>query len=289
MTYHIIRIVNDSPWAVVLTNPVTDRDTHIVPASYGDPAIAGRLVPANPPKIETIKDNTIAYPAALKRALNIYTFKNNWCFWDNGVEGVNTLIGAGENDAKILLNLPPKVTDLELAVSPEGVPSFRTPSPDQCTLDLTIQRQVRLAWCWAATAASISNYYEKTQDWTPCKVACKVLGRTDCCEFFAGAGCDQRLDFAEALQAMGHWRASSGGLSFLGVQEEIDFGHPILVALEGDFGGHGVVITGYNNFNPKKPTIEVQDPQDGSKTAYDFANFPSNHGSYKWKATCKTQ
>jgi hypothetical protein len=292
MVYTIVRIVNNSPKAAVFTNPVRGRDRHVVPAvptNVEQDPDANIVVPDPPVQIEVIKNPT-TYPTALEKALNIYTLKNNWCFWDSGVKGANDLIGAGEGEDKSLLHLPANTTKLELVVSAHGVPSFRAPSDYQRFLiNFKIQAQVRLNWCWAAAAASIANYYEKNETWTPCKVANLVLGRTDCCGV-SGVQCDKSVEFFEALKTMGHLEdAPRSGLSFSDVKKEIDKGRPILAALKG-LAGHGVVITGYNNFNPKTRTIEVQDPSGGSKIVCDFKKFPGSYGrGYTWVATCRTK
>lgn len=75
MVYTIVRIVNNSPKTAVLTNPVRDKERHVVPAvprtTVEDPD-NNIVVPDPPVKIGVIKNNYITYPAALKEALNIY-------------------------------------------------------------------------------------------------------------------------------------------------------------------------------------------------------------------------
>ena len=116
-----------------------------------------------------------------------------------------------------------------------------------------------------------------------------VLGRKDCCGV-DGVQCDKSVEFHQALEKMGHLEDAPGsGLSFIGVKQEIDQLRPVLAALKG-LAGHGVVITGYDNFNPKKRTIEVQDPSGGSKMVCDFNTFPGTYGAgYTWVATCRTK
>jgi hypothetical protein len=278
--------------AAVLTNPLRNQDRVVVTAFNEIAENPGIVVPDSPVKIEIIKDNRATYPVALTKALNIYTLKNNYCFWDNGDKGANVLIGAGEGENKVLLRLPPNTTKLELVVSKEGDPSFTTPSEDKRSLDFKILAQGRLFWCWAATSASIADYYEKGQTWTPCKVANRVLGRTDCCGV-GGVNCDKAIEFTKALETMGHWeKTGSSGLTLSGIKAQIDQGRPILAGLAGLKGlpGHGVVITGYDNSNPKKATIEVQDSEDASKTICDFDTFPRAYGlGYTWVVTCYTK
>jgi hypothetical protein len=91
-------------------------------------------------------------------------------------------------------------------------------------------------------------------------VADEVFNRKDCCGVLSGAQCDHGAEFFKALEMMGHLEnAPRSRLPFSDVKKEIDNGRPILAALSG-LAGHGVVITGYDNFDPKTRTIEVQDP-----------------------------
>jgi hypothetical protein len=293
MVYTITKIVNNSPKAIVLTNPLREQDRHVVPADVLDPNEQPNIVVLDPPvKIEIIKDPT-TYPTALKKALNIYTMKNNWCFWDSGVKDANVLIGAGEGEDKTLLGLPGGATKLELVVSKDGAPSFTTPSEDKRSLNFKILSQgIRVNWCWAAAGASIANYYEKEETWTPCKVANLVFGREDCCGA-SGVECDKALECSVALKALKHLAGTgSSGLSISGIKKQIDADRPIFAGLVGWKGlaGHGVVITGYNNTDPKKPTIEVQDPDGGSKTVCNLDGFPQSYGiGYTWGVTCYTE
>lgn len=187
--------------------------------------------------------------------------------------------------------MPANTTKLELVVSEFGVPSFRAPSDyERFLINFKIQAQRRLNWCWAAATASIVKYYEKNESWTPCKVADEVFNRKDCCGVLSGAQCDHGAEFFKALEMMGHLEnAPRSRLPFSDVKKEIDNGRPILAALSG-LAGHGVVITGYDNFDPKTRTIEVQDPSGGSKMVCDFNTFPVSYGrGYTWVATCRTK
>lgn len=87
MTYHISKIINNSPKSAVITNPAphTEAGWHdsrlVLPGSY---------IPARPIEVNFIRQSgTISYEIAAKTALNIYTLKNNWCFWDNGNSALN--------------------------------------------------------------------------------------------------------------------------------------------------------------------------------------------------------
>ena len=80
MPFHIYQFSNLSPKSVLLTNPASPRDTHLLPGR-------GFMEPEYPPLINFLKASEITldrYDLLLKKALNIYTGTHNWCFWDFG-------------------------------------------------------------------------------------------------------------------------------------------------------------------------------------------------------------
>ena len=80
MSFHIYQFSNLSPKSVLLTNPASPRDTHLLP-------MREFMEPEYPPLINFLKASEITldrYDLLLKKALNIYTGTNNWCFWDFG-------------------------------------------------------------------------------------------------------------------------------------------------------------------------------------------------------------
>jgi Papain-like cysteine protease AvrRpt2 len=277
MVYHITKIVNNSPKTAVLTNPVAARDRHVVTKHSW-------TIPPHPPKIEIIKDSNVTYPTAMKKTLNIYTGKNNWCFWDNGVSGSGSgLIGIGEGGDRFLFPTPPNTPKLVLNVSNDGTPSFS--AEDQRYLPIKVETQERINWCWAAAAVSISNYYTNTQKWRQCELANLTFNRKDCC---SGLRCNSQSSFWGALERTGN--ASSlvqGPIALDQIIWAIDRGEPIAVVLTSGIGNHGVIITGYNNHDPKRPTIKVQDPDPvGWTVICDFNTFPKSFSlRYGWGET----
>jgi hypothetical protein len=281
MVYHITKIVNNSSKTIVLTNPVAQRDRHVVTKNSW-------TIPPHPPKIEIIKDNTVSYPTALKKALNIYTSKNNWCFWDNGAAG---LLGIGDNGDPLKFPTPPNVTRVVLKISEDGVPSFRPESDDQCFLKFKIEEQQRMSWCWAATTTSIANFYlgENTKDpWKQCELANHFFNQTTCC---AASNCDKAWKPWDALVYTRNDREIIGGpTTFKRIMESINDGQPISIALSAWPVGHGVVITGYNNFNPDRPTVEIRDPDGSNRAVCDFNTFPKSYSiRYGWAQTYLTE
>jgi hypothetical protein len=115
MAYHIKKIFNYSPKSVVLTNPKALRDRHLVTKGT-------TLLLEHPPLVESIKESDVPYETAVTKALNIYTMKNNWCFWDNGSS--TALFRLGEGEASYTTFVTDSPTDLKLTVDYDGTPSF---------------------------------------------------------------------------------------------------------------------------------------------------------------------
>jgi hypothetical protein len=115
MAYHIAQIVNDSPKSVLLTNPKALRDRHLVTKNSS-------LRLEYPPLIESIREKTVFYETAVTKTLNIYTTKNNWCFWDNGSNTALLLLGEGGEMHVTLVT--DSFTDLKLIVDYDGIPTF---------------------------------------------------------------------------------------------------------------------------------------------------------------------
>src|SRR6185503_9179094 len=67
------------------------------------------------------------------------------------------------------------------------------------TLPFDVQDQQGDFWCWAATSASISLFYNKNSSWTQCKIACTALKRVDCCPAVRRGPCDKTFFLDEAL------------------------------------------------------------------------------------------
>jgi hypothetical protein len=89
MSFHIDEFSNLSPKSVLLTNPVAPRDTHLLP-------VGRSMKPEYAPLINFIKTSEIElnrYDELLAKALNIYTWTNNWCFWDFGEKNRLHLLG----------------------------------------------------------------------------------------------------------------------------------------------------------------------------------------------------
>ena len=284
MDYHITKIVNNSPRSVVLTNPAAPRDRHFLAANSS-------VVPANSPKVNFIADDSVPYAVAVKTALNVYTIKDNWCFWDDG--GSDHLMALGEAEGHVKLFTKDNSTKLELVIDGYGIPGLQT---SEVILPLKMESQtkdgLRLNWCWAAATVSIANYYIENYHptkprWRQCELANKAFSETECCKFL---NCDRPWQGNEALRETGNLAdAFEAQINFQRVMEQIDEGRPISVALAGSGTGHNVVITGYNIKNPNKPTVRIQDPDPfGGTSILDFAAFCDSYEGWTWKQTYLT-
>jgi hypothetical protein len=288
MVYHITKIVNNSPTSVVLTNPVAGRDRHLI-------AKNSLLAPPYPPKVEYLNEAIVSYETVMGKALNIYTAKNNWCFWDNGSS--DHLVGLGEGEGS-LKTFPIKVhpnmgaPKLELTIDESGMPSF---SHSRHFLPLKVESQwkdgLRWYWCWAAVTVSIANYYDKKRNLKQCELANAAFFRPDCCK---SLNCDSPLTAQKALELAGIQRESrEGKASFEEIMTEIDLGRPISIVLQVWPGAHNVVISGYDNDDPDNPLIMVLNPDPLiNNLIYFYKEFPESYGTlrnYTWEETHFTQ
>jgi hypothetical protein len=115
MAYHIAQIVNASPKSVLLTKPKALRDRHLVTKNSS-------LRLEYPALVESIRQKTIFYETAVTKTLNMYTMKNNWCFWDNGSNTALLLLGEGGEMHVTLVT--DSFTNLKLIVDYDGIPTF---------------------------------------------------------------------------------------------------------------------------------------------------------------------
>ena len=150
-------------------------------------------------------------------------------------------------------------------------------------LTFTMQDQQQTEWCWAATAASVSAYYNVAKVWTQCEVASQCLGM-DCCiiplpppppPYWAGNRM-YTLDFA--LNVIQHLASGPTGdvLTFSSITDEIKGGRPVCCHIS---WGHFNVIVGY--YDDSNQDIVVRDPLHGEQTL-PYAMFVSSYYGGAW-------
>lgn len=112
MAYHITLIANNSKSSVAITNPAATRDAKLVGPST-------QYSPERPILVNKIDGNP-NYLQAIDTAVNIYTNKDNYCFWDNTNSAVN---GMGQSTGAIA-PYNASAGDLQIVVNADGTLTF---------------------------------------------------------------------------------------------------------------------------------------------------------------------
>lgn len=145
------------------------------------------------------------------------------------------------------------------------------------------------SWCWAATTASVAQFYNAGSEWTQCLIATKSLG-SQCCPGppASGSDCDKELALEVPLQVTGNLAGAPilSALAFPDIVNEITNGRPVCchIAWDPDHGHYNVIV-GYDS---DKGDVDVRDPLYGDSTLpYDeFAK--RYHGDGVWDRTYLT-
>jgi hypothetical protein len=111
MAYHITLVANNSDSSIAITNPANENDSRLVGPNTN-------YKPNRPILINKMSGNP-TYSGAISVANNIYTFADNFCFWDNEHDAVN---GIGEKGGTILFNST--AGDLTITIKADGTLSF---------------------------------------------------------------------------------------------------------------------------------------------------------------------
>jgi hypothetical protein len=144
-----------------------------------------------------------------------------------------------------------------------------------------MQHQQQTNWCWAATSASVSAFFNPSTSWTQCKVVNAELGRSDCCTNGSGSNCNKSWYLDKALTRTGNLQSwSSGAGSMANVSGEIDNGRPLCARIGwSGGGGHFVAIDGYNS---DLDMVAIDDPWYGASDVT-LATFKTAYkGSGSW-------
>ena len=172
---------------------------------------------------------------------------------------------------------------LDVPAVPAAAPAENAPAYG-VILPFTMQVQQQTEWCWAATAASVSAYYNAAPVLTQCQVASECLGGLECCitplpppppPYWEG-NCSFALD--AALSVVKHLAAGPTGavLPFASIMSEINGQRPVCCHIS---CGHFNAIVGYHNDSTQD--IVVRDPLHGEQTL-PYAMFVSNYNGSAW-------
>ena len=193
-----------------------------------------------------------------------------------GTKTIGTTGGQKTTETRALLAARRADGDLGLFAIGSARDDVLPDVPAWASLDFKMQHQLESKWCWAATSTSVTLFYDPASDWTQCKLANKVKGRSDCCGSGASGPCNKGDSSSTALTVTGHFsRAEWGPAGYDNVAAEIAGGCPVVVRTAWSGGGaHAIAITGYDR--EEEQFLTVQDPiyghsvytYDTFKTAY---------------------
>ena len=158
-----------------------------------------------------------------------------------------------------------------------------------------IETQEKLNWCWAAVAATLSQYFFPDSPISQCEIAREVLHPQggDCCG--AVSDCDRSAELKDALSAAGaltgqtiHTRKLAGKpITFGAIRKQIDSGHPVGVHIEwySEQRGHVVIISGYSLDRSGEQWLDIADPYYQDATV-PYAQFVSAYlDAGEWRDT----
>jgi hypothetical protein len=167
-------------------------------------------------------------------------------------------------------------------------------SPGSESVNFVMQSQLQDNWCWAATAASISLFYDSASAWTQCLLANRILPRPlgeDCCVDGAVSACDVPWYLDRALGAtVNLLDVRSGTVTFSDLTGLIRTGNPLgaRIGWTGG-GGHFVVLHGWKKTAAGDEFVEVADPNYGSSTVV-YGDFVTAYRSTgRWTHSYWTQ
>jgi len=159
------------------------------------------------------------------------------------------------------------------------------------TVSVTIEKQQRTEWCWAAVSVSVNAFFRPGASHTQCDLAGAIL-KLPCCagqQPSQSAACNVPHDIHTVLGRL-HLLAADPivkPLSFAEVQDEIDHGRPVCVLIKwlGSNGqpgdrGHFIAIDGYRITPAQKQFVSIGDPCYGPSEV-DYEQFSSPQGGYR--------
>jgi Papain-like cysteine protease AvrRpt2 len=179
-----------------------------------------------------------------------------------------------------------------VAAAPAGGAAAVAPGAGAVAFEMQSQEQDN--WCWAATATSVSHFYNSASAWTQCLLANSVLpcpGGEDCCVDGSVSACDVPWHLEKALSATSNLLGvRSGVVSFSDLTSLIGAGNPLGTRVEwSGGGGHFVVLHGWKKTTSGKEFVDVADPLNGSSMV-PYGDFVSRYRSMgSWTHSYWTQ
>ncbi|MET0637350.1 MAG: papain-like cysteine protease family protein [Chitinophagaceae bacterium] len=156
------------------------------------------------------------------------------------------------------------------------------------SLPFSMQRQLQTNWCWAATATSISLFYNGTSVWTQCSVASQTLGQS-CCSAPFPTPCNTAYYLDDALLTTGNFVSYTNMVPFNQVEAELKKGRIVACRIEWGGGrGHFIAICGCSTMAGVN-YFDVDDPDAGQSTISEAGLLSAYAGSGSWSHTFITK
>lgn len=157
-----------------------------------------------------------------------------------------------------------------------------------------MQVQLHDNWCWAATAVSVSVFFNSASKWTQCLIANNTLSLAsgvDCCNDGSHPDCDRPWYLDRALSSTSNLNdVRSGSVGFAEIVTVIGDWKPLGVRVGWiGGGGHFIIIRGWTKTSAGDEFVHVSDPFYGSSTVL-YVDFVGRYRSLgTWTHTYWTQ
>lgn len=147
-------------------------------------------------------------------------------------------------------------------------------------LPISFQQQLTSAWCWAAVASMVSDWYSRAgggQSLSQCGVANSTLNTPCCTPSGINPSCSKLWGLDQALTTIRHYAGAGSSGGFNVVTNQIDAGRPIGALMKywsGIF--HFVLVSGYS---AERQLIVVCDPAGLRPFSTPVASFFGNYNN----------
>ncbi len=159
------------------------------------------------------------------------------------------------------------------------------------------RNQRQSEWCWAACLQMVLGKFGITK--SQCELANAATGNHECCDSEANASsslCDQPIQVLQYASEYAKYQVASNlqtqSLSYAAAQQEIASDRPVQVGIQWSFGGHAVLVVGWDDSADGQyllvnwPTLSPSDPSASGSMLYQELLSPNNSaGTWKWSWT----
>ena len=155
--------------------------------------------------------------------------------------------------------------------------------------NLTVEKQCKDHWCWAAVAVAIERYYGNSTV-TQCTFASRFLTISDCCSDQDLQACDTDKRLPEVLKFMHALGRTFHQVEAHFLMNEIDNQRPVCLRIAFNRKGHAVLIRGYDNSAPSRVSFFIGDPKFDVNAQIPFESLKTAYlGPGQWTHTYFTK